>query len=220
VGLTTTTQVRPRASGLPCVLVPQSHALALPLAVLFILPNQLKIQIIPGQHASFLTRQPERERPMAQHLSTIACEDIPLDEARRMSRPPHMKPTLYDRLRHRIQSRSVKAVRVHLDPAMTPTRVKRSSMTSAIVLGCIALFGCTSPKSGLAPPAETATPSLVADSAPIGPPPGYVQPENYWVREKIILTSAPEPSVPETQKRSGKKAKKSKKIGKPSSSPM
>jgi hypothetical protein len=157
---------------------------------------------------------------MAQHLSTTACEDVPLDEARRMSRPPPMKPTLDNRLRHRRPSRSVKAVRVPLDPAMTPTRMKSHYISSAIALGCIALFGCTSTKSGMAPPAETVTPSLVAEPAPTGPPPGYVKPENYWVREKIILTSAPEPSVPATQMSSGKKGKKYKKTGKPSSSPM
>ena len=155
---------------------------------------------------------------MAQHLSTTACEDVPPDEARRLSRPPPMEATLDDRLRHRMQSRPANAVRVHLDSAMTPPRLKRSAITSVIVLGCIALFGCTSTKSGMAPSTETATPSLVAEPTPTEPPPGHVQPENYWVREKIILTSAPEPSVPATQKRSGKKAKPSQKTGKASSS--
>jgi hypothetical protein len=145
---------------------------------------------------------------MAQRHPTTACEDVPLDEARRMSRPPPMKPTLDDRLRHRMQSRSTKAVRIYLGPAMTPTRMTRYYIPSIIVWGCIALCGCTSTKSGMAPPAETATPSLVAEPAPTGPPPGYVKPENYWVREKIILTSAPEPSVSATQKSSGKKGKK------------
>jgi hypothetical protein len=156
---------------------------------------------------------------MAERSPSITCDDVPLDEARRMSRPPPMQPTLDDRLRHRRQSRSVKAVRVPLDPAVTPPRMKRSAMTSVIVLGCIALFGCTSSKSGMAPPAETATPSLVADPAPTGPPPEYVTPENYWVREKIILTSAPEPSAPAPQKSSGKKAKKHRQTGTPPSSP-
>jgi hypothetical protein len=41
-----------------------------------------------------------------------------------------------------------------------------------------------------------------------------VKPENYWVREKIILTSAPEPSAPATPKSTAKKGKKSKKAGK------
>jgi hypothetical protein len=41
-----------------------------------------------------------------------------------------------------------------------------------------------------------------------------VKPENYWVREKIILTSAAEPSPPATPKSSSKKGKKSKKTGK------
>jgi hypothetical protein len=157
---------------------------------------------------------------MAQHLSTTGCEDVPLDEARRLSRPLSTEPKLYDMLRHRIQLLSTKAVRIYLGPAISPTRMTSYSIASAIALGCIALVGCTSTKSGMAPPAETATPALVANPAPTGPPPGYVKPENYWVREKIILTSAPEPSVPATHQSSGKKAKKSKKAGKPSSSPM
>jgi hypothetical protein len=93
---------------------------------------------------------------------------------------------------------------------------------SATVLGCIAVSfivvtGCTSTKTGGAPPVESATPAPVVDQAAIqamGPPPGYVKPENYWVREKIILTSAPEPSAPATSKSTPKKAKKSKKTGK------
>jgi hypothetical protein len=161
-----------------------------------------------------------RGSPLAEQPLAIQFDDMPLDEACAMSRPPPMKPTLDDRLRHGMPSRSATAVRVHLRLTMTPPRMKRSAMTSAIVLGCMALFGCTSTNSGMAPPAETATPSLVAEPAPIGPPPGYVKPENYWVREKIILTSAPEPPVPATQKSPGKKAKKTKKTGKPSSSPM
>jgi hypothetical protein len=96
------------------------------------------------------------------------------------------------------------------------------SFRSATVLGCIAVSfivvtGCTSTKTGGEPPVETATPTPVVDQAAIqamGPPPGYVKPENYWVREKIILTSAPEPSAPATSKSTAKKAKKSKKTGK------
>jgi hypothetical protein len=75
----------------------------------------------------------------------------------------------------------------------------------------IVVTGCASSKTGGEPPVETATPALVADQAAVqamGPPPGYVKPENYWVREKIILTSAPEPSAPSTVKRAAKKGKK------------
>ena len=93
---------------------------------------------------------------------------------------------------------------------------------SATVFGCIAVSfivvtGCTATKTGGAPSVETATPAPVVDQAAIqamGPPPGYVKPENYWVREKIILTSAPEPSAPATPKRTAKTGKKAKKAGK------
>ena len=64
---------------------------------------------------------------------------------------------------------------------------------------------------------ETAVPSPVADQAAVqamGPPPGYVKPENYWVREKIILGVASEPEAPAIPKSSGKKGKKGKKASK------
>jgi hypothetical protein len=89
---------------------------------------------------------------------------------------------------------------------------------AAMVLGCMAvcclmLIGCVSTKSVGEPPAEAVSPP-VSDQASIqamGPPPGYVKPENYWVREKIILTSEPEPPKPTTPKRAAKKTKKSQK---------
>jgi hypothetical protein len=91
-------------------------------------------------------------------------------------------------------------------------------LLSSTVLGCMTLFfmfviGCTPSKAVVEPPVETATPPPVvepAPSPPIGPPPGYVEPTNYWVREKIILGSAPEPPESATKK-SVKKGKKSKK---------
>jgi hypothetical protein len=92
----------------------------------------------------------------------------------------------------------------------------------AKVLGCMAVSfivvtGCASTKAGGAPPVESATPAPVVDQAAIqamGPPPGYVKPENYWVREKIILTSAPEPSAPAIPKRAAKTGKKTTKASK------
>src|ERR671914_607119 len=95
------------------------------------------------------------------------------------------------------------------------------SFLSATVLGCMAVFfifviGCASTRAVGDPPVETVPPPPVVDPAPsppIGPPPGYVKPESYWVREKIILTSEPEPPAPATQKRlaKGKKNKKTSK---------
>ena len=99
------------------------------------------------------------------------------------------------------------------------------SLRSTMGLGCMAVcfifvIGCTSTKAVVEPPAEpsveTVTPPPVVDQASIqamGPPPGYVKPENYWVREKIILGVASEPEAPVIKKSSGKKGKKSKKAG-------
>jgi hypothetical protein len=95
------------------------------------------------------------------------------------------------------------------------------SFLSATVLGFVAvlfsfLSGCVSTRAVGEPPVETATPLPVAEPAPsppIRPPPGYVKPENYWVREKIVLTSEPEPPVSAPPKSSVTKGKKTKKTG-------
>jgi hypothetical protein len=83
------------------------------------------------------------------------------------------------------------------------------------VLGCMAILcifvtGCASSKAVGEPQGETATLPPVVEPAS-GPPPDYVAPTNYWVREKIILTSEQEPSGSAPQKSSGSKGKKSKK---------
>ena len=80
----------------------------------------------------------------------------------------------------------------------------------------IYLGGCASTRAVGEPPGETASPRPVVDPAsspPIGPPPGYVKPENYWVREKIILTSEPAPPASAPQKSSVKTGKNTKKTG-------
>jgi hypothetical protein len=51
-------------------------------------------------------------------------EDIPLEDARRMGRGPRMEPMLYDTIRQKIQSLSGEALRIHLGPEITPTRMK------------------------------------------------------------------------------------------------
>jgi hypothetical protein len=79
------------------------------------------------------------------------------------------------------------------------------------------LIGCASTRAVVEPSGETASPPPVVDPAsgpPTGPPPGHVEPTNYWVREKIILTSAQEPSASATQKSMASKGRKSKKTGK------
>ena len=61
---------------------------------------------------------------MADQSSPFQFDDVPLDEARRMSRGARMEPMLYDTLRQKIQSLSGEAVRIHLGPEITPTRMK------------------------------------------------------------------------------------------------
>ena len=61
---------------------------------------------------------------MAEPPPPIQFEDVPLDDARRMSRGPRMEPMLYDTLRHKLQSLSTDATRIHLGPEITPTRMK------------------------------------------------------------------------------------------------
>ncbi len=61
---------------------------------------------------------------MAEQPPSIRFEDVPLDEARRMSRGPRMEPMLYDTLRKKIESLSTEAVRIHLGPEITPQRMK------------------------------------------------------------------------------------------------
>jgi hypothetical protein len=80
----------------------------------------------------------------------------------------------------------------------------------------IVLIGCASTRTVVEPPVDTASPPSVVDPAlglPTGPPPGHVEPTNYWVREKIVLTSETEPPKPTTPKGAAKKSKKSKKTG-------
>jgi hypothetical protein len=87
------------------------------------------------------------------------------------------------------------------------------SFLSAVVLGAVVVAGCASTKAVVEPSVETALPPAVdqASIQAMGPPPEYVKPENYWVREKIILTSAAEPSAPAPSKGSTKKGNKGKK---------
>jgi hypothetical protein len=61
---------------------------------------------------------------MAEQPPSFQFEDVPLDEARRMGRRPRMEPMLYETLKQKIQSLSSEAVRIHLGPEITPTRMK------------------------------------------------------------------------------------------------
>jgi hypothetical protein len=92
------------------------------------------------------------------------------------------------------------------------TASSRAKVLGCVAVCCLVLSGCASTKAAVAPPAEAVALPVVepVSSPPIGPPPGYIKPENYWVREKIILTSAPEPAASPTKKSSGSQGKKSK----------
>jgi hypothetical protein len=48
-----------------------------------------------------------------------------------MSRGPRMEPMLYDTLRQKIQTLSSDAVRIHLGPEITPTRMKSYLLRTA-----------------------------------------------------------------------------------------
>jgi hypothetical protein len=61
---------------------------------------------------------------MADQSSPVEFEDVPLDQARLMGRGPRMEPMLYDTLRHKLQSLSSEATRIHLGPEIRPERMK------------------------------------------------------------------------------------------------
>jgi len=62
---------------------------------------------------------------MAEHPPTFEFEDIPLEEARRMSRGPRMEHTLYATLTKKIQALAADVVRVRLGPKIRPERMRR-----------------------------------------------------------------------------------------------
>ena len=86
-----------------------------------------------------------------------------------------------------------------------------------MVVLCMFVTGCALTRAVVEPSGETAGPPPAVNPAsgpPTGPPPGHVEPTNYWVREKIILTSEQEPSASATRKGAVSRGKKSKKTGK------
>ena len=68
---------------------------------------------------------------MAVEVPGIQFEDVPLEDARRMTRGPRMEPRLYEMLRQKIQALTTEAVRIHLGPEITPTRMGRYVRTIA-----------------------------------------------------------------------------------------
>jgi hypothetical protein len=71
---------------------------------------------------------------MAQQLSPIHFEDIPIAEARRMGRGPRMDPHLYQELRARIQSLSDQAVCVAIPEGTSVAAMQNRIRSVAIEL--------------------------------------------------------------------------------------
>jgi hypothetical protein len=72
---------------------------------------------------------------MAEQPPSFQFEDVPLDQARRMSRGPRMEPMLYDTLRQKIQALSGEAVRIHLGPEISQQRMRNYLLHIARELG-------------------------------------------------------------------------------------
>jgi hypothetical protein len=72
--------------------------------------------------------------PMAQRSPTIAFEDVPLDEARRMGQGPRMDPELYAALKQKIQSMDNTAARLVLPEGTKPTTMKNRILRVAAEL--------------------------------------------------------------------------------------
>jgi hypothetical protein len=72
---------------------------------------------------------------MADQSSPIPFEDVPLDEARHMSRGPRMDPELYNALKQKIHSLDTAAVRMSLSEGTRPTTMKNRILRVAAALG-------------------------------------------------------------------------------------
>jgi hypothetical protein len=72
---------------------------------------------------------------MASQNPTIEFEDVPLDEARRMSRGPHMAPELYHALKERIQTLNTTAARLTVPEGTSLTTMKHRILRVAAELG-------------------------------------------------------------------------------------
>jgi len=71
---------------------------------------------------------------MTQQPPTIEFEDVPLDEARRMSRGPRMNSELYNALKQNIQSLDTTATRMPLPEDTGPTTMKNRILRVAAEL--------------------------------------------------------------------------------------
>jgi uncharacterized protein YjeT (DUF2065 family) len=96
-------------------------------------PSSKGVQLTraPGRSAWGVSFPSKASDAMAEQPPSIQFEDIPLDQARRMGLGPRMAPELYRELRARMQSLSDQAVRIHLGPEITPTRMKNYILSIA-----------------------------------------------------------------------------------------
>jgi hypothetical protein len=72
---------------------------------------------------------------MAQRSPTIEFEDVPLDEARRMTRGPRMDPELYHTLKEKLQALNTTATRMTLPEGTSPSTMKNRILRVAAELG-------------------------------------------------------------------------------------
>ena len=72
---------------------------------------------------------------MDEQPSPIQFEDVPLEEARRLSRGPRMDPQLYQELQTRIQSLSDQAVRMTIPDGTSQATMKNRLLRVAAELG-------------------------------------------------------------------------------------
>jgi hypothetical protein len=72
---------------------------------------------------------------VAQGAPTIENEDVPLDEARRMSREPRMDPEIYSAHKRKLQSLENTATRLPLPQGTRPTTMKSRMLRVAAELG-------------------------------------------------------------------------------------
>jgi hypothetical protein len=84
----------------------------------------------PHQHRDQHARDPTAQRP-----PTIACEDVPLDEARQMGRGLRMNLPLYQQPRTTLLSRLDRTVRITIPDGTHPTTMKNRILRRAAEFG-------------------------------------------------------------------------------------
>ena len=72
---------------------------------------------------------------MAERSPIIECEDVPLDEARRMIRGPWMNPELYHALKEKIESLDNAATRLTILEGTSTTTMKHRILQVAAEIG-------------------------------------------------------------------------------------